>query len=237
MKKILLLFFTCFILLSAKFVFSQSVPQGMNYQAVARDANGVELISKALTVKLAVKSKSGSTYTTQWEETHSVTTNAYGLFTLVIGQGTTTGTGTQTSFSNVPWSSYDMYLNVSVDDGNGYVDLGKTQLVSVPYAFVAGSVASSSSSNTGWLLTGNSGTSTSTDFIGTSDNTNLLFKTNNSELKIKGKAPKSGKPGKKGDDEAPKADFCSLKTSDREIMKDLFFDLHDFSEEIGRAHV
>ena len=58
----------------------------------------------------------------------------------------------------------------------------------------------------------------------------LSFKTNNSELKIKAKAPKSGKPGKKGDDEAPKADFCSLKTSDREIMKDLFFDLHDFSE-------
>ncbi len=50
------------------------------------------------------------------------------------------------------------------------------------------------------------------------------------ELKIKAKAPKSGKPGKKGEDEAPKADFCSLKTSDKEIIKDLFFDLHDFSE-------
>ena len=37
------------------------------------------------------------------------------------------------------------------------------------------------------------------------------------QLKIKPKAPKSGKPGK--GDEAPKADFCNLKTTDSEIMK------------------
>ncbi len=132
-------------LLSFFNVFSQSVPQGMNYQAVARDANGNELVSKSLTVKLAVKSKSGSVYTTQYEETHTVTTNAYGLFTLVIGQGTVTS-GT---FASIPWATYDMYLNVSVDDGNGYIDLGKTQLVSVPYAFVSGSTVSSSVGATG----------------------------------------------------------------------------------------
>lgn len=58
----------------------------------------------------------------------------------------------------------------------------------------------------------------------------LSFKTDNCELKIKAKAPKSGKPGKREDDGEPRADFCSLKTSDAEIVRDLFFDFPDFKE-------
>ncbi len=59
----------------------------------------------------------------------------------------------------------------------------------------------------------------------------LSFSFPNGELKIKAKAPKSAKPGNKSkDDEGPKADFCSLKTSDVELVKDLFFDFPDFSE-------
>jgi hypothetical protein len=47
-------------------------------------------------------------------------------------------------------------------------------------------------------------------------------------LKIKPKAPKSGKPGK--GDESPKADFCVLKTSDGEIGKSFVFEAPDFKE-------
>ncbi len=57
----------------------------------------------------------------------------------------------------------------------------------------------------------------------------LSFKTSNYELKIKAKAPKSGKPGAKGED-GPKADFCSLKTTDKNIIDDLFFDFPNFKE-------
>jgi len=57
----------------------------------------------------------------------------------------------------------------------------------------------------------------------------LSFKTNDSELKIKQKAPKSAKPSNKGEADV-KADFCSLKTNDREIINDLFFDFPDFKE-------
>jgi len=49
-----------------------------------------------------------------------------------------------------------------------------------------------------------------------------------SVLKIKPKAPKSGKPGK--GDEAPKADFCSLKTTDSKIGKSFVFEIPDFKE-------
>lgn len=51
----------------------------------------------------------------------------------------------------------------------------------------------------------------------------LSFKGDNFELKIKAKAPKSGKPGSK--DEEAKADFCKLKTSDKKIIDDFFFDV------------
>lgn len=59
----------------------------------------------------------------------------------------------------------------------------------------------------------------------------LTFSVGGNELKIKAKPPKSAKPGNKSkDDEGPKADFCSLKTPDSEIVKDLFFDFPSFSE-------
>ncbi len=48
-------------------------------------------------------------------------------------------------------------------------------------------------------------------------------------LKIKPKAPKSGKPSSKGDDK-PKVDFCSLKTTDKEIAKEFIFENPDFKK-------
>ncbi len=57
----------------------------------------------------------------------------------------------------------------------------------------------------------------------------LSFKNESFELKIKAKAPKSAKPSTKGEGE-PKAEFCSLKTNDKSIIDDLFFDFPNFSE-------
>ena len=50
----------------------------------------------------------------------------------------------------------------------------------------------------------------------------------NNKLKIKPKAPKSGKPGK-GDKE-PKADFCKLITNDLEIGKSFVFEKNEFKK-------
>jgi hypothetical protein len=56
----------------------------------------------------------------------------------------------------------------------------------------------------------------------------LTFKGDDFALKIKPKAPTSGKPGK--NDEAPVPDFCSLKTEDKELVDELFFGVGDFQE-------
>jgi len=54
----------------------------------------------------------------------------------------------------------------------------------------------------------------------------LSFKAGEEEVKIKPKAPKSGKPGK--GDEKPKADFCRLKTTDVGIARSFVFEKSDF---------
>jgi len=56
----------------------------------------------------------------------------------------------------------------------------------------------------------------------------LTFNVGDSQLKIKPKSPKSGKPGK-GDD-APKADFCKLKTTNTNLGKSFVFEKPNFSK-------
>jgi hypothetical protein len=107
-------------------------PEAINYQAVARDGSGALLSSTPLTVRLGIYSGSGGA-TLVYEETHSVTTNQFGLFSLKIGQGTV-ASGT---FAGILWADDEHYLKVEADAGSGYADLGMAQLVAVPYSYYA----------------------------------------------------------------------------------------------------
>ena len=133
MKKTLL---TLTSVLFCAITFAQSVPQGINYQAVARDATGAELANQALTVQLSVITGS-STGPVSWQETHAVTTNDFGVFTAVIGQGASTGSGSSATFDVVDWGSAAHYMKVEINTGSGYVDMGTNELLSVPYALMA----------------------------------------------------------------------------------------------------
>jgi len=116
-------------------LFAQT-PQGINYQAVARDLHGKELASQSINVKFTIHRKV-TTDSIEWEETHSASTNQFGLFSLVIGNGTSTTVGSASSFSAINWASGLHFLEVSVDNGNGYQSMGSTQMMSVPYALYA----------------------------------------------------------------------------------------------------
>ena len=122
-------------LLPFAFAFAQA-PQGFNYQAVARDGDNAVLVNANLDVKIGLFQGS-ETGTLIWEEIHSVTTSDLGLFTLTIGDTTADNSGgTAVTFSDINWASGSYYMNVQVDDGGGggYVDMGSTELLSVPYA-------------------------------------------------------------------------------------------------------
>jgi hypothetical protein len=110
-------------------------PQGLNYQAVARDAAGKLLDNQAITVRLTILAGSASG-TPVYAETHGKTTNTLGLFTLTVGQGTITAPGT--SFTSIDWSTGVYFLQVELKLGGGsYTNMGTSQLLSVPFAFYA----------------------------------------------------------------------------------------------------
>lgn len=132
MKKSVLLIAA--LLLTSLGMWAQSVPQAINYQAVARDAAGTILANQAIRIKANILQ--GSAFgPVQYSETHAVTTNQFGLFTLKIGRGTPV-TGT---FSNVPWTQANQWLQVEMDPNGGtnFFLMGSSELISVPYALYA----------------------------------------------------------------------------------------------------
>jgi hypothetical protein len=123
MKNTLTLLFLVFSIVA----FSQ-VPQGFNYQGVARDVpSGQPKQNININVKFTILQGSVNG-TPVYSENHSTQTNDFGLFTLTIGQGMTTDT-----FSNLDWSSGTKFLKVEIDNQL----TGTTQLWSVPYALLA----------------------------------------------------------------------------------------------------
>ncbi len=129
------------ILLAMGFVGYAQVPQFVCYQAVATDPSGRELISQNIKMRLTVL-KSSTAGSEEWIETQNVTTDGFGLFDLMIGNGTRVG-GTQTQFSGIKWGSDKYFLKVEMDvtGGNNFVLMGTNQLVSVPYALYANATA------------------------------------------------------------------------------------------------
>ncbi|HNW91131.1 MAG TPA: hypothetical protein PKN48_15835 [Bacteroidales bacterium] len=125
--------FSLFFLLIIGYSFAQS-PQAFNYQAVARDVSGNVLAAQALGVKISLHMTS-ATGPEVYSETHSPTTNPFGLFTLEIGSGTIV----DGQFDTIAWGKNQYWMHVEMDPAGGttYTDMGTTQLLSVPYAMYA----------------------------------------------------------------------------------------------------
>jgi hypothetical protein len=123
-----------------------SVPQGITYQGLARNSMGNIMTSAPVSLKFSVYTPSVSG-TLEWEETHSVVTNSQGILFAVIGQGTTTGAGSISSFSQISWGTGPRFIKVAMDETGGmsFVTIDTIQFWAVPYAMhaqEAGSLAS-----------------------------------------------------------------------------------------------
>mgnify|MGYP000427478270 CR=1 FL=1 len=107
-------------------------PQGFNYQATVRNNTGDLIVNTNVYFKFNVM-QGTQTSLPVFTEVHYVPTDDLGQVTLIIGQGTAT-TGT---FLELDWSLGSYYLGIELNTGNGYVAMGTTQLLSVPYALYA----------------------------------------------------------------------------------------------------
>ena len=117
-------------------IFAQA-PLGFNYQATVRNASGTLIVNQNVYFKFNVMLNS-QTSVPVFTETHYVPTDDLGQVNLVVGQGTATAG----SFSNINWGSGNYYLGIELNTGAGYVAMGTTQLLSVPYALYANSAGS-----------------------------------------------------------------------------------------------
>ncbi|MCX8144054.1 MAG: hypothetical protein N3F62_07310 [Bacteroidia bacterium] len=168
------------IILVYKLVGQINVPDSIFYQGIARDANGNPLINKNIGIQLNIR-QGTPLGPIVFTETHSVTTNTLGLFSLKIGSQNTS------AFQSIQWQQGPYYLEILMDPNGGtsYTPIGTQQLLSVPYALYAKRSSFADSippvplGKYAWKLKGNIGTNPFTDFIGTIDNTSLNFKTNN----------------------------------------------------------
>ncbi|MFT3823080.1 MAG: hypothetical protein QM731_04135 [Chitinophagaceae bacterium] len=123
------------LLLTVSLVIGQA-PGLLNYQGVARNAVGNVLQNKTIALRLSIRNAAANG-TVVYSETRSVTTNPFGLFNVQVGSaGATNVTGT---VSGVNWSTGTKYMQVEIDPlgGSAFVNIGTTQLVSVPYALFA----------------------------------------------------------------------------------------------------
>ncbi len=116
---------------------SQTVPQGINYQAVIRNSAGSVATNSIVSLKFTFYNSSALTPVV-YNETHvGLNTGPNGIVTCTIGMGTPS-VGT---FSNVAWKNGDVWYSLSMDLGNTtfYTQVGVAQkFMTVPYAFYAG---------------------------------------------------------------------------------------------------
>ncbi|HPR30568.1 MAG TPA: tail fiber domain-containing protein [Prolixibacteraceae bacterium] len=124
------------LLLFALFVFCWGigrgqVPQSFKYQAVARDALGSVIANQTVSFRISIVPGS-ATSGAVFSETHTKSTNSFGLIDLEIGNGIPV----IGSFAAIDWSSGVFFVRVEMDPagGNAFQQMGTSPLLSVPYA-------------------------------------------------------------------------------------------------------
>jgi len=123
--------------------------KGINFQAVAIDEDGKEIVGmdeegkplyeSNLEVRFTITT--GQDGNVLYQETHETVTDAYGHFSLVIGQGNYTS-GDYTALLDIPWIEADQWLQVELKyNGNDYRLVSNQQFMSVPYSFYTDDIA------------------------------------------------------------------------------------------------
>jgi trimeric autotransporter adhesin len=175
MKKSFVLF-VC--MLSASLLFAQA-PAKFNYQGIARNADGSPMAGRTINLRLSILE--GNNGEAVYTETNTAVTNTYGLYTVAVGGGKSQ----LGAMNKIIWGTGEKYIKVEIDPagGSNYVTIGNAQLLSVPFALYAASGPGKNNSGKEeelyWKLLGNGGTDPGVNFLGTTDNTKLVIKTNN----------------------------------------------------------
>src|SRR5687768_6729670 len=106
MNRLLLGVLVLFLAITFPSLYSEAqVPQAVNYQAVARDAGGTSIPNRNISARITINSGINPGFP-EYQETHTATTNQFGLFTLKIGLGSPVFG----NFSAITWANGNKYL-------------------------------------------------------------------------------------------------------------------------------
>ena len=131
MKKLILLL--SIIALFCQSTFAQT--GGLNFQGIARNASGAVLANQKVNLKFSIL-KTTETGDVEYTETKETTTNAQGIFAVVVGEVNAS------SFAAIDWKQAPKFLKVEMDPAGGtsFVSMGTTRLQNVPFAYYANGV-------------------------------------------------------------------------------------------------
>ena len=113
---------------------SSQSPDKMSYQAIVRDGSNALVTSTAIGMQISILQGSASV-TAVYVETQTPTSNANGLVSLEIGEGTFVSG----NFATIDWANGPYFIKTETDPAGGtnYTISHTSQLLSVPFALHA----------------------------------------------------------------------------------------------------
>jgi hypothetical protein len=124
MRKIFSFLITIFIATS---LWGQA-PEGINYQAVIRNSSGNVIPNTRVGIQISLLQDGAIVYS----ETFSPITNSFGLVNLELGKGSVL----RGDFKSINWDNgaFSVMVELDVNGGNDYKNMGTSPLLSVPFA-------------------------------------------------------------------------------------------------------
>jgi hypothetical protein len=127
-------------------------PPNIPIQSVAKDALGNPAKNRTVYIKDVITQGTIVGGTRVWEESHVLVTDNDGIYTINVGAGTKANGITIKDIGDIAWGNGPFFINLKIAvapsipaawwvAADNYVDLGTTQLLSVPYALYAGNAS------------------------------------------------------------------------------------------------
>lgn len=129
--------FSKYLFLLTSFLFflngNAQAPNKFSFQAVVRNTSNQLITNQQVGVKISLISVVMGTENAEYVETHSILTNANGLLSLTVGEGSL-ASGDFTTAMNSNASSKKIKCEIDPIGGTNYTIISNEQLLSVPYA-------------------------------------------------------------------------------------------------------
>src|SRR3989339_175115 len=110
----------------------------LKYQAVVRNSQGLVVENQQVSLRISLLADT-VTGAVDYSETHLTTTNTFGFVVINIGGGTPQ----VGQYQELDWAKHQYFVKVEIDieGGDNFTEMGTSPLLSVPYALYAQTVA------------------------------------------------------------------------------------------------